>query len=123
VLQAQYAIDWSTIDAGGGTSAGGPYVLGGTIGQPDAGSMSGGTVTLQGGFWPGLVVASTGEAPTLFIQLSGDSVVVSWSPATAGFALEQTDDLITPAWRAAPPGNPVPIPTSEASRFYRLKKP
>jgi hypothetical protein len=36
-----YRIDWYTIDGGGGTStggtgSGGPYVLTGTIGQPDA---------------------------------------------------------------------------------------
>jgi len=31
-----YEITWYTIDGGGGTSTGGPYVLTGTIGQPDA---------------------------------------------------------------------------------------
>src|SRR5438045_6444519 len=47
-----YDLSWSTIDGGGGTfSTGGSYSLGGTIGQPDAGSMSGGAYTLTGGFW------------------------------------------------------------------------
>ena len=32
-----YAIDWHTIDGGGGTSTGGVYAVSGTIGQPDAG--------------------------------------------------------------------------------------
>ena len=36
-----YATDWSTIDGGGGTSTGGGYSVRGTIGQPDAGTMSG----------------------------------------------------------------------------------
>ena len=36
-----YSIDWSTIDGGGGTSTGGVYTVSGTIGQPDAGTMSG----------------------------------------------------------------------------------
>jgi hypothetical protein len=31
-----YDLSWSTVDGGGATSsAGGPYVLGGTAGQPD----------------------------------------------------------------------------------------
>ena len=47
-----YEISWSTIDGGGGTSTGGPYTLTGTIGQPDAGEMSGGDYKLSGGFWP-----------------------------------------------------------------------
>jgi len=46
-----FAIDWYTIDGGGGTSTGGDFSLSGTIGQPDAGVMSGGDFTLTGGFW------------------------------------------------------------------------
>jgi hypothetical protein len=47
-------IDWSTIDGGGGHSAGGNFELKGTIGQPDAGMvMAGGDFSLAGGFWPG----------------------------------------------------------------------
>jgi len=47
-----FTISRSTID-GGGTmnSTGGNFELSGTIGQPDAGSMSGGSFTLTGGFW------------------------------------------------------------------------
>ena len=49
-----YDLTWSTIDGGGYTfSEGGGYSLGGTIGQPDAGVLSGGGYTLAGGFWPG----------------------------------------------------------------------
>lgn len=46
-----YDLTWSTIDGGGGYSAGGGFELEGTIGQPDAGVLSGGSFTLQGGFW------------------------------------------------------------------------
>ncbi|UCG55809.1 MAG: hypothetical protein JSU70_13170 [Phycisphaerales bacterium] len=49
----QYRIDWYTIDGGGGTSSGGPYVLTGTIGQPDADWCVGGPYEVLGGFWPG----------------------------------------------------------------------
>jgi hypothetical protein len=56
------AIDWHSID-GGGTmfSTGGGMTLGGTIGQADAGpgvpGMTGGTLSLTGGFW--VVAASS----------------------------------------------------------------
>lgn len=47
-----YDLSWYTIDGGGYTwSAGGTYTLGGTVGQPDAGNLTGGTYTLSGGFW------------------------------------------------------------------------
>jgi LPXTG-site transpeptidase (sortase) family protein len=47
-----YDLSWWTVDGGGATfSTGGAYSLGGTIGQPDAGELSGGDYTLYGGFW------------------------------------------------------------------------
>ena len=50
-----YTIDWYTIDGGGAMfSTGGTFELGGTIGQADAGTLSGGTYTLSGGFWNGI---------------------------------------------------------------------
>ena len=53
-----YQIDWFTLDGGGGASAGGQYTLTGTIGQPDAGELAGGSYVLEGGFWPGIVPQS-----------------------------------------------------------------
>jgi hypothetical protein len=50
-----YTIDWYTMDGGGAMfSTGGTYSLGGTIGQADAGTMSGGTYNLNSGFWNGI---------------------------------------------------------------------
>jgi hypothetical protein len=122
--RAQYAIDWFTIDGGGGTSSGGAYTLSGTIGQSDAGTLHGGSFTLEGGFWPGIIVPSSGETPTLFIQQSGANVIISWSPSTPGFSLEQTDSLSSTSWLPGPVGNPsAPIPVGSGTRFYRLKKP
>ncbi len=46
-----HTIDWYTIDGGGGTSTGGAITLSGTIGQFDAGKLSGGPFDLLGGFW------------------------------------------------------------------------
>jgi len=120
---AQYSIDWSTIDGGGGTAAGGPYALSGTVGQPDAAAMGAGQYAMHGGFWPGLIVPSAGEAPTLFIQLAGDSVIISWSPETPGFELEAASDLTGAVWSVGPAGNPVAVGASGMALFYRLRKP
>ncbi len=51
-----YDLTWNTVDGGGATfSTGGEYSLGGTIGQSDAGVLTGGGYTLAGGFWGGAV--------------------------------------------------------------------
>ena len=58
-LSAGYDLSWWTVDGGGDTfSSGGGYTLGGTIGQPDAGVLTGGDYTLGGGFWGGGAVAA-----------------------------------------------------------------
>ena len=58
VPQQAYDLSWHTVDGGGHTwSTGGTYVLGGTIGQHDAGSLAGDTYTLGGGFWEGGALA------------------------------------------------------------------
>ena len=53
-----YDLTWSTLDGGGGTSAGGNYSLSGTLGQFDAGTLTGSadgkSYTLAGGFWVNL---------------------------------------------------------------------
>ena len=49
---ADYSISWHTIDGGGGVSAGGTYIIRGTISQPDAACSEGGDYELLGGFWP-----------------------------------------------------------------------
>jgi hypothetical protein len=52
-VTATYDLPWWTVDGGGvSASAGGGYILSGTVGQPDAGArQSGGAYTLAGGFW------------------------------------------------------------------------
>jgi hypothetical protein len=61
-----YEITWYTIDGGGGTSSGGPYVLTGTIGQPDGDWCSGGPYELLGGFWPGGPIISPDCFPSTY---------------------------------------------------------
>ena len=49
---AEFDLSWHSIDSGGVIhSMGGAFKLSGTIGQPDAGIMSGGPFQLAGGFW------------------------------------------------------------------------
>jgi hypothetical protein len=129
-LQAQYAIDWWTLDGGGGTSSGGSYTLSGTIGQPDAGVLTGGPYTLSGGFWPGILIVPIPGGPTLTLTLSDNLVTIAWPSPSTGFLLEQCDNLATLTW------TPVPqTPTDNGSqkqvtvfaeahtRFFRLAKP
>lgn len=62
---AQFTVSRFTIDCGGGAgSAGGPYAVSGTVGQPDAGSLSGASFALSGGFWLGGGVVSGVEDDT-----------------------------------------------------------
>ena len=94
-LGQSYSVDWHTIDGGGGTSTGGIYFVSGTIGQPDAGMMSGGNYTLRGGFWA-LYALQTPGAPALLITCSGNTVTVYWQDVS-GWSLQQNDDLSLPA--------------------------
>ncbi len=64
-----YELTWSTIDGGGATfSTGASYELGGTIGQPDAGTMSGETYSLGGGFW-GFATNVVNSVQKLFLPM------------------------------------------------------
>ncbi len=57
---APYDLSWNTIDAGGVTfSTNDHYRLGGTAGQSDASTLTGGGYVLDGGFWPGVRAAAT----------------------------------------------------------------
>ena len=49
---AEYDVYWYTVDGGGHLfSTGGEFELSGTVGQPDAGIMTGGNFSLTTGFW------------------------------------------------------------------------
>ena len=92
-----YSIDWFTIDGGGGTSTGGVYSVTGTIGQPDAGAMSGGNYTLQGGFWGVLAAVPTPSAPLLSIfRTTTSTVAVFWPSPSTGWNLRRTPTASVP---------------------------
>lgn len=123
-----YAINWHTIDGGGGTSTGGVYSVSGTIGQPDASqqTMFGGNYSLTGGFWA-LYAVQTPGAPTLTIVPAGPGqATISWSPSTdTNWVLEESLSLSSAAWTKSPSGstNPVVISATLPAMFYRLFKP
>jgi hypothetical protein len=124
-----YSIDWFTIDGGGGTSTGSVYSVSGTIGQPDAGVMSGGNYTLQGGFWGVAVAVQTEGAPLLTITRSGGSVIISWPSPSTGFQLQENMALGSTNWTnvaTLPSDNgtnkTVTVSPPIGNKFYRLKK-
>jgi hypothetical protein len=129
-----YSIDWSTIDSGGGASTGGLYSVTGTIGQPDAGQMSGGTYTLQGGFWSVVAAVQTPGAPRLNVTCNNGGVTVSWLLPAAGWVLDETPAITGPplVWSQVPTNqyqtdsthrfiNVAASPPNE-KKFYRLRK-
>jgi hypothetical protein len=62
----------------------------------------------------------------LNIAPSGVSqVTLSWTPPTPGFALQESLSLAPVAWSNSPSGqtNPVTLPASGSTRFFRLFKP
>ena len=63
VLTSDLNVNWFTIDGGGGASADSALTLTGTAGQPDVGTSSDGTLTMQGGFWPLLATAQVANTP------------------------------------------------------------
>ncbi|MBI5386534.1 MAG: hypothetical protein HZA90_17835 [Verrucomicrobia bacterium] len=136
-VQAQsYSVDWFTIDDGGGASTGGVYSLSGTIGQPDAGTMSGGNFTLEGGFW-GLIAAVVTDtnAPKLMITCPApNTVVISWPRPAEGWVLEHTDEITSAPgpWphvqrpcqtNATTISVSYPFTPETGNVFFRLKKP
>ena len=131
VSAQSYAIVWSTIDGGGGTSTGGVYSVSGTIGQPDAGpTMSGGNYSVAGGFWAIVAAVQEPGAPLLTVTHSGSNVIVSWPSPSTGFGLQQNSNLAnTNLW-----GNSgytiadtnglksITLTSPAGNLFFRLKK-
>jgi hypothetical protein len=127
----QYAVDWYTVGGGGGASTGVVYHVSGTIGQPDAGGMSGGPFPLVGGFWGIVATVQTPGSPLLSILNTGTNAgLVSWPSPSAGFFLQQNSDLITTNWTRAnlnfaDDGTTKSVIVTPASgkRFFRLRYP
>ena len=129
--QSSYAIDWHTIDGGGGTSTGGVFAISGTIGQPDAGAASGGGFSISGGFWSVVEAIQAPGAPLLTVRRTQtNTVVVSWPSPSTGFSLQQIGNLNLSNWTS--PAEAVTdngtnkfitVQPPTGNRFYRLFKP
>jgi hypothetical protein len=127
-----YSIVWSRITGGGGSSTGGLYQVSGTVGQHDAGVMSGGNYFLAGGFWSLLSVGQTPGAPLLSITFtSTNTAMVSWPSPSTGFNLQQnTNSIGTANWSTVVSGiqdngtiKYLIVTPPTGNRFYRLTKP
>jgi hypothetical protein len=127
-----FSIDWFTVDSGGGTSTGGVYSVTGTIGQPDAGAMSGGNFTLDGGFWGIVAAIQTPGAPLLSIfHTTTNTVVVSWPSPSTGWNLQQnTNGISSLNWSNVTAtiqddgtSKTLIVNPPTGNRFYRLFKP
>jgi hypothetical protein len=124
-----YSIDWFSIDSGGGTSTGGVYTVSGTIGQPDAGKLSGGNYTIEGGFWGIIAAVQTPGAPPLSVILTAtNTVVITWPSTSPGFILQQNPAVETQNWTEIPGSPPIVNGSFEVivaqpvgNRFFRLK--
>jgi hypothetical protein len=125
------SVDWYKFAGGGGASAGVPYSVSGTIGQPEAGHLSGGSYTLDGGFWSTLAAIQTPGAPLLCVSLTAtNTAVVSWPSPSTGFHLQENPIAGSTNWTAvvqAPADDGttrwVVVSPAAGNRFYRLKNP
>ena len=127
-----YSIDWFTIDGGGGTSTGGVFSINGTIGQPDAGRMSGGNFAVEGGFWSIIAAVQTPGAPLLKVfRTTTNTIVISWPAPSTGFSLQQNPVVnngaswlgVTNVPVVVGSDNRVIISSPAGNKFYRLKSP
>jgi hypothetical protein len=87
----QYAIEWSTIDGGGGgVSSGGKYRISGTIGQSDASAVStGGDYVTGSGFWYG-IIRVPGDPELRIARLPSGGVRVFWKDPEGAFILQES---------------------------------
>ena len=72
------AMDWWSVDSGGGRASGGTWVAISSIGQFDAGTLTAGSLTLDGGF---VVTEEPGEPP-LFADGFETGDFGAWSSVT-----------------------------------------
>lgn len=130
--QTNYTIDWFTIDGGSGTSTSAVYSVSGTIGQPDAGTLSGANYSIAGGFWVLLAAVQTPGAPVLSIfRTPTNTIAVTWPATFANWTLQENPTSvssvnwsnITSAIQDDGTTKTFLIQSPTGNRFYRLWKP
>ena len=124
-----YSVDWFKVAGGGGTSTGGVFAVSGTVGQPDAGRLSGGNFSIEGGFWGIITAVQTPGAPLLSVEQVGNAVRIYWLRPATGFVLDQSL-TVTGAWsQVAFPYTTnatqisITVPAPAGNKFYRLRQP
>jgi hypothetical protein len=88
--------------------------------------LKGGSYALTGGILAlPEAVQSSGGPLLAIVSAAAGQVTISWSPATAGYVLQQSSGLAPVAWVNSPSGaqNPVTVPVNVTTRYYRLNKP
>ncbi len=121
---------WHSADGGGGMSTGGGYVLRGTIGQPDAGILTGDGITLTGGFWSYAMLIQSDDRPTLRLRrISPTELMIYWEATGESEILQRTACLASGEWEDDPGQveavdneSRVRILLDQTRRFYRLRK-
>lgn len=132
------SIDWYTVDGGGGTTSAGEFTLSGTIGQPDAGTLTFPTAdfNLFGGYWGQFgEVAPVGpdDRPAMNINLTdANTLVLAWPAAYVGYSVQSRHadaqdwtDVTTPPPKLVGGEYQVTLTLSptDAPTFFRLRRP
>ena len=126
----EFALNWFSIDGGGGVSSGDDYSISGIIGQPDAGVMAAGEFALEGGFWGVIAPVKSGSPELRLVVTETNTVVIAWPTNPPGFSLQQTSDLTAADWlevtdqlTTVGSENQVILLPAAGSRFFRLFHP
>ncbi len=81
---SDHGLPWWSADGGGGSSSGGAYAVVGSIGQPDAGSLSSGGYAASGGLWQAIPPATpTPTATSTAIPSATPNATQSPTPTVA----------------------------------------
>jgi len=133
LLPAQgFDLDWFAVVAGGGTSAGGDYVLTASVGQPFGGMASSANYDATAGFAGLFESLEPASQPGLRIApADANSVLITWPASTTGWVLQESSSLGHLAdWtdvrtRVVANGtdNIATLPIAAGNRFYRLRHP
>ncbi len=103
-----YSIDSFTIAGGGGISSGGAFSVSGTVGQPDAGTMSGGSYSLAGGFWD-VIQPPSPVGSVIKVRVVGNEVHLRFTGVPGRTYEIERARFVTGPWR--PNGQPLAVIT------------
>lgn len=127
--RADFAIDWHSVDGGGGTSHGTNFTIAGTAGQPDAGStVDASSRFLVSGYWSIILFLQ----PSLHISVLDGALSISWNLDGSTWSLQAANQFTNGSadWATIvllPQTNSGKVfctdHTSHPTRFYRLQRP